>query len=177
MSDIPSLPFQTTVDPKRARISGADRNNHPDCSRNSVLHRSAVFRHPAPDRHHRHAAFAGGLVEATGIEPVTPCLQSRCSPAELRPHSVSGRGPSLVGPGRLELPTSRLSSARSNQLSYKPLTTGGGACRSARPPMSMISKADDLDVDQAIASAASPVARVRPRRKRNEDGGVPPNGF
>src|SRR5258708_40203657 len=28
----------------------------------------------------------------------------------------------LVGLGRLELPTSRLSSARSNQLSYKPLT-------------------------------------------------------
>ena len=27
----------------------------------------------------------------------------------------------LVGPGRFELPTSRLSSARSNQLSYKPL--------------------------------------------------------
>ena len=30
----------------------------------------------------------------------------------------------LVGLGRLELPTSRLSSARSNQLSYKPLTRG-----------------------------------------------------
>jgi hypothetical protein len=30
---------------------------------------------------------------------------------------------SVVGLGRLELPTSRLSSARSNQLSYKPLTT------------------------------------------------------
>ena len=28
----------------------------------------------------------------------------------------------MVGLGRLELPTSRLSSARSNQLSYKPLT-------------------------------------------------------
>ncbi len=28
----------------------------------------------------------------------------------------------LVGLGRLELPTSRLSSARSNQLSYKPMT-------------------------------------------------------
>ena len=26
------------------------------------------------------------LVEATGFEPVTPCLQSRCSPAELSPH-------------------------------------------------------------------------------------------
>src|SRR5260370_3381612 len=38
----------------------------------------------------------------------------------------------LVGLGRLELPTSRLSSARSNQLSYKPLTLillkGSGAC-------------------------------------------------
>src|SRR5262249_29345408 len=32
----------------------------------------------------------------------------------------SGRGRALVGLGRLELPTSRLSSARSNQLSYKP---------------------------------------------------------
>ena len=30
------------------------------------------------------------------------------------------RLPNLVGLGRLELPTSRLSSARSNQLSYKP---------------------------------------------------------
>src|SRR5882757_1005905 len=30
----------------------------------------------------------------------------------------------VVGLGRLELPTSRLSSARSNQLSYKPLTRG-----------------------------------------------------
>jgi hypothetical protein len=57
------------------------------------------------------------LVEADGIEPTTPCLQSRCSPTELRPlgwHTV------LVGPGRFELPTSRLSSARSNQLSYEP---------------------------------------------------------
>src|ERR1700737_1437221 len=38
----------------------------------------------------------------------------------------------LVGLGRLELPTSRLSSARSNQLSYKPLTLflkkGSGSC-------------------------------------------------
>ncbi len=59
------------------------------------------------------------LVEADGIEPTTPCLQSRCSPTELRPR----RQPCLVGLGRLELPTSRLSSARSNQLSYKPRTS------------------------------------------------------
>ena len=36
---------------------------------------------------------------------------------EKRMHSIK-----VVGLGRLELPTSRLSSARSNQLSYKPLT-------------------------------------------------------
>ena len=55
----------------------------------------------------------------------------------------------LVGLGRLELPTSRLSSARSNQLSYKPLTTRS-------------------------VLRALPLARVRPRRKRNEDGEIPP---
>ena len=55
----------------------------------------------------------------------------------------------LVGLGRLELPTSRLSSARSNQLSYKPLTTRS-------------------------VLRAWPLARVRPRRKRNEDGEIPP---
>ena len=36
--------------------------------------------------------------------------------------SRSCRAAKVVGLGRLELPTSRLSSARSNQLSYKPLT-------------------------------------------------------
>ncbi|GEM_PF-6194934 len=55
-----------------------------------------------------------------------------------------------MGLGRLELPTSRLSSARSNQLSYKPkLLTRS----TDRPPVK--------------------TARVRPRRKRNVDGGVP----
>jgi hypothetical protein len=44
------------------------------------------------------------------------------------PPSSVVRLPSLVGLGRLELPTSRLSSARSNQLSYKPeLMTPPGA--------------------------------------------------
>jgi hypothetical protein len=69
---------------------------------------------------------AKALVEADGIEPTTPCLQSRCSPTELRPlalpaHDVPQHTRAvLVGPGRFELPTSRLSSARSNQLSYEP---------------------------------------------------------
>src|SRR3984957_15531230 len=41
----------------------------------------------------------------------------------------------VVGLGRLELPTSRLSSARSNQLSYKPLTTRGMLARYRLTPM------------------------------------------
>jgi hypothetical protein len=40
----------------------------------------------------------------------------------LRGCATRSRRRSVVGLGRLELPTSRLSSARSNQLSYKPLT-------------------------------------------------------
>ena len=60
------------------------------------------------------------VVEADGIEPTTPCLQSRCSPTELRPLYFVRCPEKMVGPGRLELPTSRLSSARSNQLSYEP---------------------------------------------------------
>ena len=46
----------------------------------------------------------------------------------------------VVGLGRLELPTSRLSSARSNQLSYKPLTLSsikriGADARAGMAPM------------------------------------------
>src|SRR6266571_3201873 len=66
----------------------------------------------------------------------------------------------LVGLGRLELPTSRLSSARSNQLSYKPLTTifhKRIGSRSRAP------------VRTRCIAQAQPLARVRPRRKRNED--------
>src|SRR5436190_9182860 len=59
------------------------------------------------------------------------------SPIGLRRGSLARlRERRLVGLGRLELPTSRLSSARSNQLSYKPLTLsstdrGLGACSRA----------------------------------------------
>src|SRR5229473_807157 len=56
-----------------------------------------------------------------------PVVALRAMPGTL--HSIVLRGcatrsqrRSVVGLGRLELPTSRLSSARSNQLSYKPLT-------------------------------------------------------
>src|ERR1051325_11813173 len=73
----------------------------------------------------------------------------------------------VVGLGRLELPTSRLSSARSNQLSYKPMTKP-----LARPDLEKRPTwraAGDLRRDRAAH-----MARARPRRKRNGDGGVPP---
>ena len=61
----------------------------------------------------------------TGSNRRPHACKARALPAELWPrnqktnaqHSIE-----MVGLGRLELPTSRLSSARSNQLSYKPLT-------------------------------------------------------
>ena len=46
------------------------------------------------------------------------CRKMRCRDAQAATKSVSRAN--MVGLGRLELPTSRLSSARSNQLSYKP---------------------------------------------------------
>ena len=67
--------------------------------------------------------------------------------------------------GRLELPTSRLSSARSNQLSYKPLT------------LFLEKRIGDLlarNGSRRCVAQAQPLARVRPRRKRNEDGEIPP---
>jgi hypothetical protein len=53
----------------------------------------------------------------TGSNRRPHACKARALPTELWPRSG---GVKLVGLGRLELPTSRLSSARSNQLSYKP---------------------------------------------------------
>jgi hypothetical protein len=72
----------------------------------------------------------------------------------------------VVGLGRLELPTSRLSSARSNQLSYKPLTTN--FLEKDRSIARRTRQAPD------VSTSAKPLARVRPRRKRNVDGEIPP---
>ncbi len=64
----------------------------------------------------------------------------------------------MVGLGGLEPPTSRLSSARSNQLSYKPDFLQRGSGRALRCQS---------------ADAPGPERKARPKGKRNEDGGVP----
>src|SRR5689334_11871084 len=60
----------------------------------------------------------------TGSNRRPPACKAGALPTELWPRTVAGNAHcfrnSVVGLGRLELPTSRLSSARSNQLSYKP---------------------------------------------------------
>ena len=96
-----------------------------------------------------------------------------------------------MGLGRLELPTSRLSSARSNQLSYKPKAKSSantaiipkGLSRSAfaRPPLGGRTKT----VSHRIAPAGPSTnknnpTQTRPGRKRSEDDEVPqmnPEGF
>ena len=63
-----------------------------------------------------------------GFEPMTPCLQGRCSPNWATPPfdwvllflHLRTFG-SLVGPSGLEPPTSCLSGTRSNLLSYEPM--------------------------------------------------------
>ena len=59
----------------------------------------------------------------TGSNRRHPACKAGALPAELRPLIPVER--KLVGLGGLEPPTSRLSSARSNQLSYKPLSKRG----------------------------------------------------
>ena len=57
----------------------------------------------------------------TGSNRRPPACKAGALPTELWPRSCgTQRKRNLVGLGRFELPTSRLSSARSNQLSYRP---------------------------------------------------------
>ena len=76
----------------------------------------------------------------TGSNRRPHACKARALPAELWPRTrrrmrqavLKRASDEVVGLGRLELPTSRLSSARSNQLSYKPLTTRGRMCSHPR---------------------------------------------
>lgn len=57
------------------------------------------------------------MVENSGIEPLTSCVQNRRSPSWANSPKVVKE---MVGLGGVEPPTSPLSGVRSNHLSYKP---------------------------------------------------------
>ena len=61
------------------------------------------------------------MVDPIGIEPTTSWMQIRRSPSwAMGPYQYLKVFGVMVGPSRLELPTSPLSGVRSNQLSYEP---------------------------------------------------------
>jgi hypothetical protein len=72
----------------------------------------------------------------------------------------------VVGLGRLELPTSRLSSARSNQLSYKPLTRGTCSRATGYAP----------DASHKRSPGACSSAKKEKRRRRNPANGAQRSG-
>ena len=106
----------------------------------------------------------GPLFRPTGSPSRSSRQLARPAFAALRRGSLhSLRERRLVGLGRFELPTSRLSSARSNQLSYKPEPGVSGQ----KPAIGKTSDCRVLITDSWSA---------RSRRKRSVDGGVPPMG-
>ena len=102
-----------------------------------------------------------GWWSRTGSNRRHPACKAGALPAELRPLMVK-----LVGLGGLEPPTSRLSSARSNQLSYKPFG------KSAISRMAQPRKAACPNSDRRGSCRASFEAQIlsHSRRKRNVDG-------
>ena len=92
-----------------------------------------------------------------------PLSRGRPGAGKLSSICLSARGVtrSVVGPGRLELPTSRLSGVCSNQLSYRPLK------RSAQTPGSEPRRLNARSHRSLYRSGCSVYG------KRNEDGGVP----
>ena len=91
----------------------------------------------------------------TGSNRRPHACKARALPTELRPLYFK-KIKKVVGQGGLEPPTSRLSSARSNQLSYKP--EAFDRSQKAR-----------LELSQTGSDQGS----VHSKRKRNEDGGAP----
>src|SRR5690242_13987990 len=115
----------------------------------------------------------------TGSNRRPPACKAGALPTELWPRSAERVQPQLrvgrelremVGLGRFELPTSRLSSARSNQLSYKPKTTapdvGSMAWRTADVPRNR----DDPSRSRRAHGAGSSKKKEKRRRRRPANG-------
>ena len=142
---------------------GCQTHTHPNCQGTQGADGGTLAMPIAGASHRVRARHASpDVVEAMGFEPTTPGLQSRCSSTELRPRSPTGPArcaetvaktglaavepprkqragrvsSTLVGSGRVELPTSSLSGTRSNQLSYEPGGRGEETKTAGRPGVS-----------------------------------------
>src|SRR5215475_1876350 len=109
----------------------------------------------------------------TGSNRRPHACKARALPAELWPRNqkTNARSMKVVGLGRLELPTSRLSSARSNQLSYKPLTH---ILRRIRD-LARVRPAS-ADASHSAAPGACSSAKKEKRRRRNPANGAQRSG-
>ena len=99
----------------------------------------------------------------TGSNRRPPACKAGALPIELWPRTPS----KMVGLDRLERSTSPLSGVHSNHLSYRPESL---TPKELRTPVGL------LPQRSAAQQSRKPRKRARPRRKRNEDGGVPPMG-
>ena len=124
--EIPQIALQI---PNSDRSPLYDVRNPAGASRKGQRMRSDVF---ADDLFEATSSIFNSIWwSQTGSNRRPHACKARALPAELWPRTRRRmllpamrhmRSIKVVGLGRLELPTSRLSSARSNQLSYKPLT-------------------------------------------------------
>ncbi len=140
--------------------------------RRPVFALRASTRQPSLGSACRSAAGAAseGWWSQTGSNRRPHACKARALPAELWPRNqktnASGgkRSMKMVGLGRLELPTSRLSSARSNQLSYKP---------SAREASTHAGMTGHM---RCAAPGACSSAKKEKRRRRNPANGAQRSG-
>lgn len=108
----------------------------------------------------RHPACKAGALPTE----LWPRSSEQCGPGELSAtcrlvDPAPGLPEVLVGPGRLELPTLRLSGVRSNHLSYGPMAATAGEDPQARDRMPVIndrmSRLTNMKVERETETAAS----------------------
>ena len=103
----------------------------------------------------------------TGSNRRPPACKAGALPTELWPRSYGTEAEAgMVGLGRFELPTSRLSSARSNQLSYRPIEAR--VRPSHRRPRAIV-------LQRRLDSVGSSEKKEKRRRRNPANGSVRPD--
>ena len=108
-----------------------------------------------PSRTHR----ASGWWSRSGSNRRPQACKARALPTELRPR-VRQSASQMVGPGRVERPTSRLSGVRSNHLSYEPKNSSPfpGSFRFTSPRQSHCDR-----------SSRAPSRMIGPQRRKGRE--------